>query len=368
MAAMSRILVDLLSMTGTKGGMEIYTRELYEQLGRISDHELVGFASTEAVAGGLDWFPGRVVPSGISGENRFAWARGELRAVNRAAREVSADLIHSPATLGPPRRDVPVVVTMHDMLYWSHPQYMSTPLYTAPVKWMEKVVSRGADRVVTISDVSAREIERYLSVPADRITAIHLAGRPLPGVDRSLADPARPLVLGTGNRRPHKNWESVVRALALLTPEERPRLAFTGSSDDDPLRPVVDELGLADWVDLHGWIDESELARLYSEATVLVTPSFCEGFSLTPLEGMLSGIPVLISDIEVHREIAGDAAVYVDPSDLTAIADGLRRTTQDPALLRDLTRRGLEQASRYSWERTAVATLQVFDEVLAATR
>mgnify|MGYP006137410423 CR=1 FL=1 len=61
--------------------------------------------------------------------------------------EVQADLIHSPATLGPPRRDVPVVVTMHDMLYWSHPQYMSTPLYTAPVKWMEKVVSRGADRV-----------------------------------------------------------------------------------------------------------------------------------------------------------------------------------------------------------------------------
>ena len=177
-----------------------------------------------------------------------------------------------------------------------------------------------------------------------------------------------PLVLGTGNRRPHKNWVSVVRALALLDPQERPRLALTGSSDDDPLRPVVDELGLGDWVDLHGWIEESDLARLYSEATVLVTPSFCEGFSLTPLEGMLSGIPVLISDIDVHREIAGDAAVYVDPSDLASIAEGLRRTTQDPDLLATLTRRGQEQAARYSWEGTAAATLRVFDEVLATNR
>ncbi|EFQ81786.1 glycosyltransferase, group 1 family protein [Aeromicrobium marinum DSM 15272] len=365
---MATILVDLLSLTGSKGGMEVYTRELYQQFAvQAPQHEFVGFASTEAAAMDLTWFPGRIVDSGISGENRLQWARGELLAVNPAARRAGADLIHSPATLGPHRRDIPTVVTMHDMLYWSHPEFMSTPLYTAPVKLMERIVSRRADRVVTISEASAEAIGRYLSVPRSRISVIHLAGRAIAGVDRDRHRPDQPLLLGTGNRRPHKNWETLVRALALIDPPQRPRLALTGSGPDDPMIALVAELELQPWVELHGWIEESELADLYSRATLLATPSFCEGFSLTPVEGMLSGIPVLISDIAVHREVAGDAAVYVDPSDPAAMAATIARVVSDPALLAEHARKGLDQASRYSWEDTARRTLAVFDEVLTAS-
>src|SRR5215207_4360537 len=160
---MPRVLVDLLSYTGTKGGMETYTRDLYRALGRLDDDfEYVGFVSREGAALDLTWFPGRIRESGISGENRFVWAWGELTRVARAAEQEAVDLVHSPATLGPRRTRMPTVVTMHDMLYWSHPEHMSTPLYTAPVKWMEKVAARNAARVITISPDSAAEIAKYL--------------------------------------------------------------------------------------------------------------------------------------------------------------------------------------------------------------
>ena len=242
---MPRVLVDLLSYTGTKGGMETYTRELYRALGAMEgDWEYIGYVSREAAALDLSWFPGRIVESGISGENRFVWAWGELTQVARAARGVEADLIHAPATLGPRRSAIATVVTMHDMLYWSHPELMSTPLYTAPVKWMEKQAASNARRIITISPTSQREIAKYLSVDLERIDVIPLAGAAPVGVDRSLAGSEGPLILAMGNRRPHKNWGALIRAVALLQAEERPRIVITGGRGDDPLAPLVAALGV----------------------------------------------------------------------------------------------------------------------------
>ena len=249
-----------MSYTGTKGGMETYARELYKRLGTIvPSWEFIGFMSREGFQLDRSWFPGETIDSGISGENRFAWAYGELFAVARAARRVGADLVHSPATLGPRNTRMPSVVSMHDVLYFSHPEYMSTPLYTGPVRWMERMTSRNATRVMTISEVSRQEILRYLKVPEDRIDLVPLAGTPLPGVDRSLASSDGPLVIATGNRRPHKNWDALIRALPLIPEDERPRVVITGGRGDDPLAAVVAETGMQNWVELRGWVDEEEM-------------------------------------------------------------------------------------------------------------
>ena len=99
---MSRVLVDLLFYTGTKGGMESYAREVYSRLSPDDpDLEYVGLASRELAATDTSWFPGRVVDSGISGEDRVAWARGELFSLGGAARRQEADLVHCPANFGP---------------------------------------------------------------------------------------------------------------------------------------------------------------------------------------------------------------------------------------------------------------------------
>ncbi|WP_148285550.1 glycosyltransferase family 4 protein [Microbacterium sp. B24] len=299
---MPKVLVDLLSYTGTKGGMETYTRELYRHLGELDDtYEYIGFVSREGASLDLHWFPGAILRSGISGENRFAWAWGELVSVARAARAVGADLVHSPATLGPRKTVMPTVLTLHDMLYWSHPEFMSTPLFTGPVKWMEKVAAQNAERIITISPESADEIVKYLDVSRGRLDVIPLAGATPIGVDRSLAGSEGPLIIAMGNRRPHKNWSALLHGLSLLPEEARPRVVITGGRGDDPLAPIVGELGLSRWVDLRGWVDESEVRRLYSTASALAIPSRAEGFSLPTLEAMAAGVPVLLSDIKVHR-------------------------------------------------------------------
>ena len=359
------ILVDLLSYTGTKGGMETYTRELYSAIGRArTGHEFIGFLSREGAKLDTSWFPGRIIESGISGENRFQWAWGELTQVARAANRERADLVHSPATLGPRRTAMPSVVTMHDVLYFSHPEHMSTPLYTEPVKWMEKQTSRNAARIITISPTSASEITKYLKVPGERIDVVPLAGAAPAGVDRSRAGEDGPLILAMGNRRPHKNWSALIRATALLPEAERARIVITGGRGEDPLAPLVEEYGVGDWIDLRGWVDEDEVARLYSVATALAIPSLAEGFSLPTIEAMAAGIPTLLSDIEVHRYVGGDAAHYFDPTDDADVARAISDVVGRPELRRQLVEDGYARAELFTWDRTARETLAVFDRVL----
>lgn len=360
-----RVLVDLLSYTGTKGGMETYTRELYRRLGAMSgDYEYIGFVNNEAESLDMTWFPGELVESRIRGENRFAWAWGELLRVGREARRLDADLVHAPATLGPARTSMPTVITMHDMLYWSHPEFMSTPLYTAPVKWMERLAARNAERIITISPDAAEQITKYLGVRSERLDVVPLAGTPPTGVDRMRAGSEGPMILAMGNRRPHKNWGALIHALAILPADRRPRVVITGGRGDDPLAELATNLGVADSVDLRGWVSEEEVTHLYSVATALAIPSRAEGFSLPTLEAMASGLPTLLSDIAVHHYVGGDAALYFDPDDHETIARLMRLVSEDPDLCLRLSRAGVDRASEFSWDRTAKATREAFETAL----
>lgn len=362
---MAKIFVDLLSLTGKKGGMETYARELYKQLGVLApEHDYVGYFSREGYELDRSWFPGEAVASGISGENRLTWAWGELTC-GKAAAKVGADLLHSPMTLGPARTKMPAVISMHDMLYWSHPQFMSTPLYTEPVKLLERLAARNAARILTISEESRQALVRYLKVPLDRIDLVPLAGASVPGADRSRASERGPMVLATGNRRPHKNWASLIRALPLLTESERPTVVITGSHGDDPLQEVLTETGMQDWVVLKSWVSDEEMSELYSTATVLAMPSFADGFSLPALEAMMAGLPVMISDIPVYREVVGDVALLIDPTSLVSIASAMRTAVTRPDVLAELTARGFDRAALFSWERTARGTLASFELALA---
>ncbi|MET4583505.1 glycosyltransferase involved in cell wall biosynthesis [Conyzicola nivalis] len=363
---MARILVNLLSYTGKKGGMETYARELYRELGTRDDgHQYLGYASSEFMKLDHSWFPGRVVDSGFSGENRWVWAFAELFMVARAARRMSADLIHSPANLGPWRSKVPSVYTIHDLLYYHLPGHMAVPLYTKPVQWMEQRAADNATVIITDSEASSVDIQKYLDFPEDRVRVVQLAGTPPKVAVDQGATRERDLLLAVGNRIPHKNFESLVRAIALIPVEQRPRLVVTGSRGDDPLRPVVDELGLAEWVDLKTWVSDDELAWLYAHATALMEPAYWNGFNLPALEAMLVGLPVLMSDISVYHEVGGDAVGYFDPNDLEAIAAIMVRATSDADWLRQLAERGREHHKGFTWDRTASETVAAFDEALA---
>jgi glycosyltransferase involved in cell wall biosynthesis len=363
---MARIVVNLLSFTGTKGGMETYTRELYREFGRLgTGHEFIGYGSTEFMTRDHSWFPGEVVDSGISGENRFAWAFGELFMVSRFAKKQKADLIHNPATLGPWRSAMPSVYTMHDMLYFRAPEYMATPLYTKPFQWMQKRISNHASRILTDSVASAEDIEKYLDFPADRIEVVQLAGTMPTEVPLEPVERQRGLLLMVGNRLPHKNFIGLVRAMGRIPAAERPKLVITGSRGDDPLRPIVDELDLGDSIELKGWVTDEELAWLYNNASALLVPNFCDGFCLPALEAMLVGLPVLMSDIPVYHEVGGDAVGYFEPTDLDSIAAAMIKAKDHPEWLAELSKLGYDRTALFTWNRTAVETLAAFDRTLA---
>ena len=258
---------------------------------------------------------------------------------------------------------MPTVITLHDMLYWSHPESMVTPFFTRPVMWMERRAVANATRVVTDSEVSAAEIRRYLGFPAERLHVVPLAARhpevvvPYRGEEN--------LVIASGQRRPYKNWEGLVRALALVEENVRPRLVITGAGPgEDPLRPVVEECGLGAWVDLRGWVDADELADLRARARALAFPTLAEGFGLPVLEAMSIGLPVIASDLPVLREVGGDAALWFDPRDPASMAAALRTVATDAGAMARASRAGLAQAAGFSWRRVAEETLAVFRTVL----
>lgn len=357
------VFVNLLQSTGTKGGLEIYARELYKKIGEIgSDYTYVGFASTELMAKDHSWFPGDIINSGISGENRFSWARGELFTVSTRAKEVGADLIHGPAMLGPLRSRAPVVISVHDLLYFSHPHLMQNKLFTGPVKWMEKRAAANATRLITISEYSASAIRRYLKFPGDRIDVIPLAGRNTnEAIANSVPTRRHPnLFIAIGQRSPYKNFETIVRSWAEISESERPRLVITGSFGEDPLIPLVRSLGLEGSVDLRSWVPTEELGELFATATALIDSTLATGFSLPTLEAMAIGLPVLLADTEVFREVGAEAADYFTAGDARDLARAVLQLAADPARQAELTALGLARASLFSWDRVAHKTLESF--------
>ena len=366
---MPTVVVNLLQSTGTKGGIEIYARELYSQMARMpSEFEWIGFASRELAAAGADWFPGELVDSGISGENRLTWARGELVAVSQFADDRRADLIHGPAMFGPLRSRARVVLSIHDVLYFSHPELMQTKLYTGPVKWMERRGVRNASRVITISEYSARGIREYLRVPSARIDVIPLAGRRFSVQPDSAAQRRTGLFLAIGQRSPYKDFATVVRAWSHIPERERPRLVITGSHGEDPLIPLVRELGLTDSIELREWVSTEELSAYYAEATALIDSTIATGFSLPTVEAMAQGLPVVLADSEVFREVGGDAAIYFAPADPQSLAAAIRRFKAEPDLSAELSRLGRERWSAYTWEDVARRTLESFRVALGGSR
>lgn len=361
------MLVDLLFITGTKGGMEQYVRSLYSAIAsKPGDLTFVALASSELAATDMSWFPGEVVDSGISGENRIAWARGELFAVQRFAKRLKADLVHCPANLGPAWRGVPLVLTLHDLLPFRHPEYVPGA-YAHVLRAMLRLSARSAKRLVTSSVAARDDIVEILGIPVERIDVVPLAGYDnvaAPVTSDSARRRPRQL-LSVGNRMPHKNFARLIEALVHIPEAERPLLVITGSHGADPLAPIVARFGLERWVSLRGWLTAEELDELFDTSTLVVFPTLFEGFGLPPLEAMSRGCPAACSDIPVMHEVAGSAARYFDPHDPVAIAAEIQRLLDSPAELAEMSRAGVARAAEFSWPRTADGVLNAFHTALA---
>lgn len=172
------------------------------------------------------------------------------------------------------------------------------------------------------------------------------------------------LVLHVGHCQPRKNLEGLLSALALLRKQANDVLLIqVGGTFTPHQHRLIHQLALAEHVCQFSRVSEEELVGLYNAADVFVLPSFYEGFGLPVLEAMACGTPVVASNVASLPEVVGDAGLLVDPRDPQAIADAIARVLSDPALAEEMRQRGLEWARKFTWERTAKETLQVYADV-----
>ena len=295
-------------------------------------------------------------------------------AVPRELRRVGATLYHSPYYLMPYRAGVPAIVTMHDLIPVRFPAYFA-PAQRLTFAITTRLAAHAARTVIAVSQTTASDLRRLLRLPEERIAVIPEAAgpafRPQPllavaALRTRLGLPAM-YILYLGSNKPHKNLVRLVEAWARCQPQPLP-LVIAGVWDAryPQARQKADELALGEKIRFLGPVVEADLPALYSGATLFAFPSEYEGFGLPVLEALACSVPVACSGTSSLAEVAGDAALTFDPTNVDAIADALHRLLSDGELRAELRGRGLRRAAQFSWERTAQETLAVYRQVTAA--
>lgn len=234
-------------------------------------------------------------------------------------------------------------------------------------------ILKQTDQIITISDASKKDIIRCFKVPEEKVTVTLLAAdkafQPAPtGIPTDdIAKLPRPYILNVGTLEPRKNLEGLLRAFAAARRKGlHHKLVITGAKGwgRSPLAGLIRELALEDAVIFTGFVADNDLPHLYNGADFFVYPSLYEGFGLPILEAMGCGTPVITSNVSSMPEVAGDAAILVDPRSEAELAAAILRLAGDPDLRRSLREKGIGRASLFSWEKTAQETLAVYERAM----
>jgi glycosyltransferase involved in cell wall biosynthesis len=287
-----------------------------------------------------------------------------------------ADLLHAPAYVAPLASPCPTIITFHDLSFYLVPEAFNRQnrFY---LQTFSRLAARRARRIIAVSECTRSDVIRLLGIRPEDVAVVYN------GVDPSFRpepDPARlarfrqekglpdRFILFLGTLEPRKNLRGLLYAYA----EARRRgvtepLIIAGGRgwQVQPILRVLDELGLRSSVRLTGFVGSDEQPLWYNAATLFAFPSRYEGFGLPVVEAMACGTPVVASNRASLPEIVGDAGVLVDPDDVDKLATALVSVLRDEALRRELARRGLERARRFSWEAAARATVTIYHEALA---
>ncbi len=302
----------------------------------------------------------------------FPW---RLRALN-------PDLVHIPLNRVPWMMPRPYVVTIHDMANLLFPETGSKFRLRLRRARFRRGLER-AERIIAVSDATKRDVERLMGIAPERIRRVYEAPDPgfLHGAKPTSPEErlrimeryqiTYPYLLYAGAIRPHKNVPRLVEAFAVVRGQlaSHPvykdlRLVIIGDtiSQYPAVRQAVIKSRVAQMVRFLGFVPFDTLRCFFESAAAFVFPSRYEGFGLPPLEAMACGTPVVVSNVSSLPEAVGDAAVFVNPLNVFDIARGINEALLDDPLRANLIRRGHEQAARFSWERTARESLEIYRE------
>lgn len=378
MPGKTRIGLNLLYLVpGHTGGTETYARMLIPAIHQLRpDLELVAFIGRGGIsAADVSAMGARPVELPMPSTGRLLRVLGEQTLLPRAVRRERIDLLHNFAMTAPYFSAAPQVTSTHDVIYALHPD-AHTRLMRLGQSILVPIGARRAERVLTLSEASGKEVARVTGVDPSKIDVVPIAAR-TPGTPTPEAELRQrlqlgdePYVLATSARRGHKNLGRLLEAFAQLQHTPAPSLVLPGyaSGAEDELKEQIERLDLTERVHLLGWIDDADMDGLYAAAELLAFPSLAEGFGLPVLEAMEHGLPVATSNSSSMPEVGGDAAVYFDPYDVDSIASTIDRLLGDADERIRLATLGRERAREFSWRRAAEQTVAAYEAVLASTR
>lgn len=360
-----RIAIEATWVQGKPTGVGMYVRELLRQYADIAPNNAYFLFHYTRNWAGPDFGPqfqpvsyrfGSAVPSIL------------LRA-NRRLREIDVDVYHvTNATGVPPRPCVPVVTTVHD-LYRFHAQRATNPLRDLVFRSLFRLSRRYSAHFIADSDCTREDLVNLTGIEPDRIARIYLA--PIPGERPSRSAPesnAKHIIcLGALEKRKNPAFFLDVYAAALQKQGDLPPVLFVGPDRGErpALAKRIGEVpALEKKVRLIPYVTDGEKDQLMQDALLAVMPSRFEGFGLPPLEAMTHGVPVLVSDIPVFREIAAGGGELVSGWDPNDWSDRLLKILNDDVYRHELAERGRRHAATFSWRKCAEQTLECYAQIM----
>jgi glycosyltransferase involved in cell wall biosynthesis len=367
-----KVALDTQMMLWPPNGIQRYTEHLVRLLPRVAPEIQFVFTLGPGGRGQPYHFPS-VGAKALFKLTELAWEQTELP---RMLRREGVDLYHSPRNFGLPlRAHCALVVTIHDLIHPLMGRAYFSRSRRAYYLARSRAVAHAADAVITDSEASRRDIVSHLKVPPEKVRVVCLAADlPTGRVEPERLDGVlrqhglrQGFVLTMGGTEPRKNMERVIAAYLALRRAGAMERQLVIIGKPWPGRPWPNVLDGDRWetAGIHrlGFVPDEDLTHLYRAASCFVFPSLGEGFGLPVLEAMACGTPVITSNISSLPEVAGDAALLVDPYAVEAIARAIVSVITSPNLAAELAAKGCRQASRFSWEKVARETVAVYEEV-----
>jgi glycosyltransferase involved in cell wall biosynthesis len=350
------------------GGIGRYTREIGIALRREGLELTLLQAGRAPEQNGTVGLPGaRLLPGLLT--------IGQLE-IAGIARQRKLALVHDPTGAMPLLlTGVRRIATVHDVIPFAYPGSSTALDWLIYHFWLPLAIRR-LDAVITDSQQSKADILGDLPVKPEKLVVIPAAANPhyRPLRQEEVASIIErnkihaPYILFVGSIEPRKNLLRLLQAYARLREwSMKWRLVIVGARNywkSSPVVQAVQAMRLQESVTFTGYVPDADLPALYNGANLFCFPSLYEGFGLPVLEAMACGTPVVTSNTSSLPEVAGDAAILVDPYNVDEIAEAMQRVLSDPDLAADLRGKGLERAKQFSWDRTARETIAVYEKIL----
>jgi len=358
------------------GGIGVYTNQLVKNLNQMdkeNNYHLIHYSK-----GNQEIYNQNneiIIP-----KNRFIRRWGSYMfwryfTLPRGLKKYNLDVVHDPYELGPFTFKQPFrkVITVHDLTPLLFPNLFKRGDVMLHRLLLKKTISK-ADKIITVSYNSQRDIMEYLNVPEENIEVIYngknesfrpLNSRKIGEVREKYELPSR-FILSVGGLHPIKNIPRMLEAyhLALKNGLEHKLVMVGGSMDrSEEIFQIIKVLGLEGHVIFTGVVPDDDLVGLYNAADLFLYPCLYAGFGLPPLEAMACGTPVITSCNSSLPEIVGDAAKLVNPYDTEKLAASINRILSDDGMMKTLIKNGLKRAEMFNWKKTAWETLKVYKEV-----